>query len=507
MPISKSHYINTGKDGVLDATNEQDVDELFRALATAPKIVLHFHGGLVPEKSAMEMAERLDRDCYKPAGAHAVFFVWESGLIETLKHNITEIFGEDMFKILLKWVLKFAAGKLLEGAGGKSPALQTPSDMEVYTELAKNEQGREAFEDWTVPPALSEVTEEERAAFERTLEKDNDFQETVQAIVNSVVPQTTTSGEKGITLRTRRSARTLMSPDIVDELKNDAEAARAEGKKGIFKSAKLIKAAAEIFARVVRRFVQRRDHGLYPTVVEEIFRQFYIANIGTAVWSMMKRETAQTFEEVQTKPARGGWYFARSLSKLLATPHRPKITLVGHSTGAVFINNLLAHVHQMRDDPANPIPADFAFENVVLLAPACTFEHFVPTMTEHRAMFRNFRMFTMNDEAESRDALVKFVYTRSLLYFISGVLEPDGAGGVEFDKPLVGMERYYRSKDVYPLPEIEQARQFLAGIPQSTVWSPLSETPGAGLFSTSTSHGDFDNDENTLASMRHIIAN
>jgi hypothetical protein len=131
----------------------------------------------------------------------------------------------------------------------------------------------------------------------------------------------------------------------------------------------------------------------------------------------------------------------------------------------------------------------------------------MPTITTYRTMFRHFRMFTMNDTAESRDALVRFVYTRSLLYFISGVLEPDSKGGVDFDKPIVGMERYYIAKDVYQLPEIAEARQFLAGIAQSAVWGPLAASPGAGLHSTAKRHGDFDNDEATLASLRHLIEN
>lgn len=506
MALSKLHYINTGKDGVLDHTSPDDVDRLFEELKTKDKIALHFHGGLVSEQSGMAAAERLLRDCYDPAGVHSVFFVWESGLLEVLKHNMSEIFGEDMFKILLKWVLKFAVGKIVGADGSKGPGVHTVDDMEVYAELSKKEQNIEPFNTLSVPSAVSEVTPDERASFEAALENDNDFQETVIAIANSLVPETKSVGEKGITLRTRRSIRTLMSPAVVEQLKTEVEQDQAKGAKGIFATASMIKAAADIFVRVFDRFRSHRDHGIYPTVVEEILRQFYVANVGTAIWSAMKKETADTFDEVNSGTPRGGWYFLKKLQELLAVGRKPEISLVGHSTGAVFINNLIAKAHEMQSNGVDALPADFVFKNVVFLAPACTFEHFLASATKHRQLFKNFRMFTMTDEAESHDVLVPFAYTRSLLYLISGILEPAPDNMVDFDKPIVGMQRYYDHPDTYKFTEVATARTFLQNNANSLVWSPVRSDPGQGLYSTALKHGDFDDDENTLASVRYILS-
>ena len=511
MALSKSHYINTGKHGVLDGTSQQDVDNLFVELANKKKIVLHFHGGLVSAASGMASAERLQRDCYEPSGAYPVFFIWQSGLLEIIKHNVTKISGEAMFQILLKWVLKFAAGKLGEAIVGKSPAVQLPDDMEIHRELERIDQEVEPFHDWPIADNISEITEEEEKAFERALENDNDFQATVEAIANSavLVPKMKTDGAKGVVVEARSSIRTLMSPEIVEQLTKDVEQAHAEGAKGIVIGSKLLLAAGMILVRVVRRFVKHRDHGLYPTAMEEILREFYVANIGTAIWSAMKQETADTFKKVKKPPPRGGWYFTKKLQELLVscTP-RPEISLVGHSTGAVFINNLLAHVQAMQSEAANPIPQDFTFSNIIFLAPACTFENFRPTVTKYRKLFDNFRMFTMTDEAEIEDRLVPNVYTRSLLYFVAGVLEPADAVKVDFDKPIVGMKRYYAdTSHVYNLPEIQEARTFLDSIKDSAVWCPVATSPGPGLFSTSRKHGDFDDDANTLASVRYILEN
>src|SRR6478609_8879702 len=296
MSLPKINYINTGRDGMLDGTTEQDIDAMFDALKAQSKVVLHFHGGLVSRAAGMAGAERLKTESYDGSGAHPVFFVWESGLLEVVRHNLREIFGEDIFKILLKWLLKYASAKL-EAGGAKSPLLAVPPDIEIYKELVKLDAGKEPFSDFEVDAGISEISEAEQDAFEAEMGRDADFQETVQAIVNAIVPEEQTSGAKGIVIRTRHSMRTLMSPEVVEQLKSDVDNAKSGGQaKGIFSTAALIKKAAVILIRVVRRFVQKRDHGLYPTVVEEILREFYVANIGTKIWGAMKQETADTFQ-------------------------------------------------------------------------------------------------------------------------------------------------------------------------------------------------------------------
>src|SRR5713226_726841 len=59
MVLTKDHYLEL-KDGVFDGTSKDDLDNLFKTLATDPhrdKIVLHFHGGLVDVARAMQTAE------------------------------------------------------------------------------------------------------------------------------------------------------------------------------------------------------------------------------------------------------------------------------------------------------------------------------------------------------------------------------------------------------------------------------------------------------------------
>lgn len=504
MTLDKRYYINTGKDGLLGKTSEQDVKQLVASLATDQKVVLHFHGGLVKESRGMTIAENLTPQ-YLDAGAHPVFFVWESGLLETLSHNLHEISQEKVFKILQKTVLKFAAGKLTEVAGGKGglQPIRLPKDLEVALELKKIEEGKEPFADLQPAAVVSELSEKEIDQFTKALDSDTDFQEEIQAIVDQASPQEkkTETTSRGIKSLDRSSGKSLMSPEVVQEL---AEDAATKTGKGIFSTARIIARAVKILTRTVKRVLHKRDHGLYVTVVEEILRELYMANVGAKIWGMMKKETADTFEDGTGGALPGGRLFVRELGALLAKGHRPEISLVGHSTGAVFICHLLNHVDQAMKDPNHPFPDDFKFKNVAFLAPACDFGIFDQTLTKHGSLIETFRMFGMNDKTEIDDSLVPVIYPRSLLYFVSGVVEkePDGEGA--FDLPILGMQRYFLGKEVYNTPEINRIRDFVNSDPRRAVWSVVDQGPG--LASASTSHGGFDEDSATIGSLKILLS-
>jgi len=261
--------------------------------------------------------------------------------------------------------------------------------------------------------------------------------------------------------------------------------------------------AAKVLAAVIRRLRDKTDHGIYPTVIEEILRAFYMANAGERIWSIMKNDTRQTFED--SDEVRGGRYFLDALADLVRSGERPEITLVGHSAGAVFVGNFLKHVEKLRADPNDPFPADFKFKNVVFLAPACTFVEFKPVVERHADLFERFRMFTMYDANEAEDKLVSVLYPRSLLYLISGILEKDDDGKSASDRPIVGMERYYARTDVYTQPEIEAVRKFVEERDSArVVWSPSAGGPG--MSSGAISHHLFDEDEQVRASMKALIS-
>ncbi|HEX3455762.1 MAG TPA: hypothetical protein VHS03_14145 [Gaiellaceae bacterium] len=499
QPRADLHVVETKENGTL-VTTESVVDEIVEKLKHEKKIVLHFHGGLVDADAGRRIAAGLQKT-YEAGGAYPVFFVWHAGLLEVLKGNLGEIVEEAVFQALEKWVTKFAAGKLQQDPGQKGLTLRTPSDFDVLTQLQRRNAGEEPYDDLAIPAGLDELTQAEQTEFEQAVAADPDVRNATADIVAEILPRDETVESRGVVVARRGSRKTLMDTEVLEDFRQQAEAAD-DGQKGIISGALLARKATEVLIHVVQRYRNGNDHGVYPTIVEEILRAFYLGNAGALIWAAMKAETADTFQDAE--PARGGRYFMSRLGEAIRAGERPEVTLVGHSTGAVFIDNLLRHVEAMRDDPAEPLPADFRFKNLVFLAPACTFEDFESAVRDHASLFDRFRMFAMTDKAESEDRLVPLVYTRSLLYFVSGVLETEPDGSSSPAKPLVGLNRYYGAARPGEPAAIGTVRKFVDGDPSRVVWSPAQA--GDGLSSGAVHHGAFDDDKLVRASLTYLIA-
>ena len=295
MPIDKGYFINTGLHGVLDSTTPEDIDNIFAALKERPKVVLYFHGGLVSRTAGMETAARL-LPGFLSAGVYPVFFVYESGFLEIVKRNLAEIAGEDVFKILLQRLLKYVVAKLRDPLGARGIASVQPTDIELHTELIKRDAGEEPFANEPINRSVATVSDSEERDLRDELASDGDLMGTIEAIGKTAQGTTTSAvNTRGLATRSRKSTRTLMSPEIVDEIRNDVDAAEAEGSRGVFSTAAFLVRAGKILVRAIERFQTQRDHGIYPTIIEEILREFYVANIGTAIWEAIKAETAETF--------------------------------------------------------------------------------------------------------------------------------------------------------------------------------------------------------------------
>jgi hypothetical protein len=489
--MSGGFVLHTQQNGEL-ATTTAEVDAIFADLANQRRIVLHFHGGLVNRDSGQRIAENLAQ-VYLDAGAKPVFFVWQSGVVEIISGNLKQIIGEGVFQRMLHLVLKFAAGKVRDDAGSAGARaigdLPVPPSHEVDAELHARAVGKEPFAELPTTNDVGDLTDAERDAF--LLEGESDGE--LQAHVN---------------------APTLMSPEVVTEL----NAAGPAGARSFVGAALLVRKSLTVLERVIGRYRDNTDHGLYPTVVEELLRAFYLGSVGGAVWSAMKAETLDTFDD--TVPARGGRLFLDKLEALLARPdseqagsldasrarpaefaQAPQLTLVGHSTGAVFIDHFLGALAERQK--AGTIPAGFTVRNVVFLAPACTTEHFAKVVNEHGKLVDRFRMFTMDDEHERADRVLGAVYPRSLLYLVSGLLEVDGSESRCV--PLTGLARYLSGPE-HAKEYVRAVRQYVGAADQlRLVTSPSPADAPPGMRASAVSHGAFDNDPLVQESLRHMI--
>lgn len=246
--------------------------------------------------------------------------------------------------------------------------------------------------------------------------------------------------------------------------------------------------------RIVKRFASGRSHGFRATLTEEFMRVFFLTDFGNRVWRLMKHEALDAFEPDEN--VYGGTAFLNGLRRRWEAGHRPRVILVAHSGGSIYVCHFLAHA-------AKYLPE--AKFDVVFLAAAVTIELFHETLKQHGERIANFRNFALSDDFERADKLVPWIYPRSLLYFMSGVCEHDDkTRGDLGDVPLVGMQRYFHNQRTYRDKDVVALRQFI-GEQERAAWSKYEKGPG--LTTTTTTHVEFDRNEATIASIQHIIKN
>jgi hypothetical protein len=482
--------IHTAGDGILSHTTPDEVRQIAQEVARASHTVIHLHGGLVTSASATEAARRLS-PFYQASGLQSVFFVWESGLFETIGNNPREIFNEKIFQVLLKRVLKWAGGKVLDAGGSRAlgAAAEPLDDATVEIALAEARAAEadgggtvvnEPLSQLSPPAAVAPLKTDEQEQFARELRESQEFREAFDGLMLGLAVEPS-PGRRAVSAAAPSAS--LISQSVKDELRETA----VEGQRGLFDAATMIVHTGAVLVRVVRRLAQHRDHGLYTTVVEELLREFYVSAIGTHVWGMMKKDTEDTFARGSPGQARGGRLFIEELAKAMReSGNRARISVVGHSAGAIFTSNLLFHVDEQRR--AGELLADFKFDRIVFLAPACQCALWAKVMKRHaqQPLWNAFRMYSLSDPLEAGYWEMPPLYPRSLLYIISGLLEnPD------FDMPLLGMQRYMQGATarVYDgMVEVRAARAFLAAN-HNEVWSESNDGPG--LNADSIRHGAF----------------
>jgi hypothetical protein len=118
--ITTKNYC-TSQKGIFDSggpypTNKVDMDAAMAAYAEVcdhKSLALFFHGGLVNRESGMnDTARKLITPYSTIGGAYPYFFIWESGLVETLVQNLPDIAGDVIFKQTLSIVGSKAGTKL-----------------------------------------------------------------------------------------------------------------------------------------------------------------------------------------------------------------------------------------------------------------------------------------------------------------------------------------------------------------------------------------------------------
>jgi hypothetical protein len=510
LPPSQITALNycTSAKGVFDDTTPQQMQDAmaeYVKVSNEKTLALFFHGGLVDKGAGMTNAQqllgpyRLANDPNEKAGnAYPYFFVWESGLLETLQHNLPGIVSEAIFQ-RLRDIIGTKAQTVL---GAPAPA----EAMDFRAPTLK----------LTIPAnAARALSAEDISEVEEAVESDPIINAEKRRIAQSARPPDTALAQAVGTAprQVLTSPVTLLSPEIVSAITAEEAHKDSVTPQGATEFVSplsfgtLALGAGSVLIRIVQRYATGRNHNFHNTVVEEIFRQYYVANVGWSIWNEMKVETAEAFQgDVEHNVGTAMIAQLIRFYEMGADPKKARITLLGHSTGAVYICNFLAAMDKAL------APKDYASQikfDVIFMAPAVRADFFAATLAAHGHLVRNFRSFEMSDALEGAEILLQIdgaspavnellgqVYTSSLLYFISGVLEdPDD------DTPIDGMQRFFLRNGAFApgaFADIDAVWNFYGARSKAVVVSDtraLNPQPPLGQRCTSHHHGGFPSDD------------
>ena len=470
-----TNFLDIAPDGGLfnqiGRTSKEDLESLFAGVSdgSIKRIAIHFHGGLVSRDKITSFAQSNLIPYYKLMGVHPVVVVWETGLLEIIKAKLTAINGTRFYGYIKSIVLKTTVSAL---AGGDARAGAFSKNEEEIDAILRDD------------PILSNLDKELANPTDLSSDEENTFSYLARRIADRI------NGDDEL-------AEILLSEPPELEMFSAPEGLSKPGSRGI--SVKVGVSIAKIVTRVLVRHWRKRDHGIYCTVVEEIMREFYIADLAGWAWQGMKEKASLMSVDGQTTGA--CLRLLNGLAKLQnGSCSDLKIDFIAHSAGSIAVSHLLeANIR-------SSIQA--RIESISLLAPACTHDQSVVFV--HDKNCGRIRMFTMSDEFEKNNSLVsealadeklRFIYPRSLLYFVSGVLEN------EPDAPILGMARFLAG---FPSIELERSygRTVTDFFQKHCVYSPSSDgSKEQGFSSGATKHGDFTSDPQTLESVKKFMLN
>jgi hypothetical protein len=190
---------------------------------------------------------------------------------------------------------------------------------------------------------------------------------------------------------------------------------------------------------------------------------------GTAIWSEMK----QNADAISNTAESGGMklYKACQQSPYFADLSKVRLHLVGHSAGSILHSHVVDRLGRK----------GWKFESVNFMAPAVRVDLFEETVIPaiKNGQVKRYNQFHLSEDMEQKDPTCKPIlgYSRSLLYLVSQSLEQGRT------TPILGMEKYFNDKI---------ASKKLGNV---SAWA------APGRESKSTTHGGFDDDQVTMASV------
>ncbi|HSN40071.1 MAG TPA: hypothetical protein VLT92_07735 [Burkholderiales bacterium] len=488
MLAGKEHYIDLAA-GKFASTSSADLDSVFRNLAQWPSrtLVIHCHGGLNSRDEGIKRVGELG-PTYLDAGAYPLFVVWQSWVSEVFSNGFVEIFDELIYQASFRRMKHFIYSRIGASQAVRSGAPGSEAERALREEWRKAE-ADPAYEP-RIPGELRNrlfgLSERDRRNLLNELMNDQEIQAETRAIANTLAPQAPDQGRtrSGAPLAGIRSTR--MRPEIQDALRKGGADKRWDP------TLTIAKALVDVTVRTCSRFMHGRDHGVVPTIGEELLRELYLVE---GWFSWMKFQIEDAFKP--DPGMYGGTAILTGLRRLREAGHDLRVVLVGHSAGSIYCCNFIDH--------ARTIVPEQKFD-VIFLAPAVTFERFSRTLDINGAAINSMRNLSLSDTLERADRWIPKIteaYPASLLYFTSGVMECDRAG--TGDVPVVGMQRFFSGDVPVDTDANRRVRDyFLAGAGR-TCWSAGSILEPASGILHAEHHGGFDEDPSVRRTLQDLI--
>ena len=224
-----------------------------------------------------------------------------------------------------------------------------------------------------------------------------------------------------------------------------------------------------------RDFLRDRFYDLLDEAIELGAR-----NVGRPLWRQMKDNARRASEDAEG----GAAFVAREIAAYHSNVGPLEVHLVGHSAGSIFHSYLADRL----------VKQGVPVKTLTVYAAACTTELFKSLVLPHLGSgIERVNVFNLSEKYEQRDN-VQSIYHKSLLYLISGALEP-GRGA-----KLLGIDRHVGQDR-----ELRDALGKPAERRGSTVIYSAGGGPDVALSSKSESHSGFHSDQDTLNSTLRMI--
>ena len=206
---------------------------------------------------------------------------------------------------------------------------------------------------------------------------------------------------------------------------------------------------------------------------------------GRKFWDDMKLDSAAACLPALADGTRGGAdVLAGALREFMAAnPGAIELHIAGHSAGSIYHSHFVPRLFE-GDDAVEQVAS------VTFLAPAVRVDTFEATLLPlaETGRIKDLAIFTMDETHEKRDNTAG-VYRKSLLYLVSRAFE------AERDARILGLEEHLRGSG--------RTMGYLGDDPARLVLGPATHGPRSST--QATSHGDFDNDVETMMSLARRV--